>query len=702
MAAAVSARRTMSPSGVGEADIEDSNISSPLSEVDDGDANEDDIQHMQIDHQNDGPDMSGASENEAANDDANNHDRSDSESALSEAGIDENSEANDTEAETERLYDTPKNQRQRVVVFDQYSNGRIFEHTPSKLRSTTGLIGDEEPNAGDDVSASDEDVSAASADDSPTKPTASNDTSIDGEGKGDSLERKRKRSPLGDQSELDEPLRKRLTSVGATEPDLVADSLTKVEYTISENPPDCRAPSAGEDNDAPAAVTQGGVAGSQLPDKEKNVSKKLTRNGSKRKAAESGNTSSSDTPRQDLIGETIDTPDDEEPEQRHEDMELYADEHDAVAKSIEEAERKNAAFRDWSHIEEMFGIFRDRLYKDRLQRLEEEERSLLADVPTHPEFLNMKQCLDDRLQKRVQEVNAECALRLEAHERRAVAMRAQVWSQFFQAVRERREAALESLNRQWYEVQTARRSAHSLPDFGLLFPKDQGRRVRNAIAYNTEVSTLAGLAKYEGFPAGPELKGASPSEVDADFSAIEKVRRSRQKTIVPARDDYPAPAFARLGPAGEQFIKDTPWANPHHSSHKLYPQLHHHHPHHPHQNQHQPHHQPHHQSQHQPQHQPQHPQQQQRQQQYQQHISNVVTHVGRPNPVGAGPVATQPPVNVRPTFDSQMPIVKSIGAMACVSGPTDLSRQILSPTAQQLKTLSSAPNTGKGSKTAAQ
>lgn len=133
----------------------------------------------------------------------------------------------------------------------------------------------------------------------------------------------------------------------------------------------------------------------------------------------------------------------------------------------------------------------------------------------------MKQCLDDRLERKVQEINAERTLRLEAHERRAVAIRAQFWSQFFQAVRERREAALESLNRQWYEVQTARRSAHSLPDYGLLFPKDRVRRVRNAIAYNTEVSTLAGLAKYEGFPAGPELKGASSSEVEADFSAIE-------------------------------------------------------------------------------------------------------------------------------------------------------------------------------------
>lgn len=338
MAAAVSARRTLSPSGVAGADIEDSNISSPLSEVDDGDANEDDIQHMQIDQQNDDADSSSASGDDADNDDGNNHDRSDSESALSEAGIDDNSEANDTEAETERLYDTPKNQRQRVVVLDQYSNGRIFEHTPSKLRSTTGLVGDE-PDRADEASASDEDASAASAEDSPTKPTASNDTSVDGEAKRDSLERKRKRSPIRDQCEVDEPLSKRSTSVGATEHDLVADALTKVDFTTSRHLPDC-AQSAGADIDAPAAVTQVVVAGSEVSDKGKTVAKKLTRNGSKRKAAESGNTSSSDTPRQDMIGETIDTADDEEPEQRHEDLELYADEHYAVAKSIEEGMMK--------------------------------------------------------------------------------------------------------------------------------------------------------------------------------------------------------------------------------------------------------------------------------------------------------------------------------------------------------------------------
>lgn len=36
-----------------------------------------------------------------------------------------------------------------------------------------------------------------------------------------------------------------------------------------------------------------------------------------------------------------------------------------------------------------------------------------------------------------------------------------------------------------------------------------------------------------------------------------------------SREDHSSPAFHRLGPAGEQFIKNTPWANPNHSAHKL-------------------------------------------------------------------------------------------------------------------------------------
>lgn len=145
----------------------------------------------------------------------------------------------------------------------------------------------------------------------------------------------------------------------------------------------------------------------------------------------------------------------------------------------------------------------------------------MAANPTHPEYLNMKQCLDDRLEQKLREINQELEYRVRAHERRSVAQRAQIWGQYFQAVREKREKTLEALNQEWYDVQTARRSAHSLQDIGLLFPKDPTQRVKNAIAYNTQVSALASTAKYEGFPAVPEMKGASQVEFEDDMAAIE-------------------------------------------------------------------------------------------------------------------------------------------------------------------------------------
>lgn len=52
---------------------------------------------------------------------------------------------------------------------------------------------------------------------------------------------------------------------------------------------------------------------------------------------------------------------------------------------------------------------------------------------------------------------------------------------------------------------------------------------------------------------------------------VQHTRRGHQKKHlgqVP-REEFQAPTFNRLGPAGEQFLKETPWANPNHSSHKM-------------------------------------------------------------------------------------------------------------------------------------
>ncbi|KAK5990537.1 hypothetical protein PT974_08806 [Cladobotryum mycophilum] len=556
MAATATATAAFPPTGSVGGDLEDSNISSPLSEVDDKDANDEELDRMHLDD-DDGDNSSLSGEEHQAT----HNDGSDSESALSDAASDVNSEANDTEAETLRLYDTPQNQRLRDVVVDQFNDDQVFEHSPSKLRSTQANP-DDESVFGDEASIV---SSRADGAESPKKTLAVPDASLNEDTQGGSQDRKRKRSLVTEQSDPEEqPIRKRTNSVVVREDEGDDEAAAIEDDTTSANPQSSHQ-SPGEDEDSPA--NQDTTPEEEVPERETRVAKKSTRGGSKRKSVATDSADDELPPevRTESRAATVE----DTAEHHDEDMEVDAEE-EAAARNIEEMEKKQAAYRDWTHIEEMFGIFRDRLYKDRLQRLEEEEQSLHAVEPTHPEYLNMKQCLDDRLNQKLQAINTEYEFRIRAHDRRAVAQRAQIWSQYFQAVRERREQALEALNKQWYDVQSARRSAHSLPDYGLLFPKDPSQRVRNAIAYNTEVSTLAGLTKYEGFPAGPDLNGASASELEADLALMERARRGRQKPITHLREEYQPPHLTRLGPAGEQFLKDTPWANPNHSSHKLY------------------------------------------------------------------------------------------------------------------------------------
>lgn len=146
---------------------------------------------------------------------------------------------------------------------------------------------------------------------------------------------------------------------------------------------------------------------------------------------------------------------------------------------------------------------------------------LRADNPTHPEYIAMMQCIDARRDDRIRVADKELELNMESLGRWAVARRTQIHSQYFQTVRESRERVLAELGQQWYDIQNERRKhANNVPEFGLRFPPTQTQRVKNALAYNKEVSILSGVAKYEGMPAAPDMKGASMQELEDDFEAM--------------------------------------------------------------------------------------------------------------------------------------------------------------------------------------
>jgi hypothetical protein len=133
----------------------------------------------------------------------------------------------------------------------------------------------------------------------------------------------------------------------------------------------------------------------------------------------------------------------------------------------------------------------------------------------------MMQCIDERRDERLRILDMEYKLRLDVLRKRAAAERAQILSQFFQTIRASREQALEDLGRQWYDIQhERRRHVNTIPEYGLQYRPTAVQNIREAIAYNKEVSILSGIAKHRGFPAAPDIKGTNGNEMEEDLEAI--------------------------------------------------------------------------------------------------------------------------------------------------------------------------------------
>ena len=163
-----------------------------------------------------------------------------------------------------------------------------------------------------------------------------------------------------------------------------------------------------------------------------------------------------------------------------------------------------------------------RLYQERLEQLNQEEAMLTSDNPTHPEYLAMLQCLEERRAEKIKKSSLELQFKLSVLRHRAVAERAQIMSQFYQAVRESRDETVTELGEEWYQIQQERRrAANTIPDYGIRFPATRSQAVRNAVSYNKEVSILSGFAKHVGFPAAPSINGASEEQLEADLEAIQ-------------------------------------------------------------------------------------------------------------------------------------------------------------------------------------
>ncbi|KAF1837470.1 hypothetical protein BDW02DRAFT_565945 [Decorospora gaudefroyi] len=233
----------------------------------------------------------------------------------------------------------------------------------------------------------------------------------------------------------------------------------------------------------------------------------------------------------------------------------------------EEVTKKKLAIDELAKIEKKFKVFREKLCDEQISQLERELEMLNQPNIVHPEYVAMIKCVDERRADKIayetrlldyKQQNLEIVTEAERH---------QMHSQYMQSVRQIREDILEECNERVFELQRGRRQLGcDETEFMIRLPAKRSDRIRHQTAYNLEVSVLSGVAKYVGFPAAPDISAARVTEIDQDLRAMKIATRAPAPP--PSFRTYSRTATADEAAAEEQFIESTPWANPRHPSHQ--------------------------------------------------------------------------------------------------------------------------------------
>ncbi|EXJ74149.1 uncharacterized protein A1O5_02443 [Cladophialophora psammophila CBS 110553] len=258
---------------------------------------------------------------------------------------------------------------------------------------------------------------------------------------------------------------------------------------------------------------------------------------------------------------------------------------EAAIKSEEEQAKRLAAMEALTALERHFATLRDRLYDERIAAINHELQLLSEPKPAHPELIRQVEVVQKYRDEKYEIEQKLLVYKVGALKNKAVAERSQIHSQYFQTVRDIRERHLERLSEHFYRIQRDRFKADSsIPSFSIPFPERRSQQILQQTAYNKEVSILAGVAKYVGFPAAPELAASKQKDIEDDIQKMgvricgtisqlqeTHVLQISQSQIRPGRPTHRPAAQPQIsGPqAEEQFLEQTPWANPQHPIHRL-------------------------------------------------------------------------------------------------------------------------------------
>lgn len=212
-----------------------------------------------------------------------------------------------------------------------------------------------------------------------------------------------------------------------------------------------------------------------------------------------------------------------EPETVEETIPEEEQSEEAKTKAKEERLHKLPASTAFDDIAKQFASYRQKAQNDRLAEIDAELAMLSTKGDCkHPEYLRQVACVDARYAKQVDEARAFRKFKTESIRRTALGERSQLHSQYYQYARELRENVMVELGEDWYGIQKERRQANQGNDevYMRKFQTKKSVQIRHQAKYNQEVSVLSGVAKYVGFPAAPDINGAEGDAMDDDLRAM--------------------------------------------------------------------------------------------------------------------------------------------------------------------------------------
>ncbi|KAK0250137.1 Transcriptional regulatory protein [Friedmanniomyces endolithicus] len=241
-----------------------------------------------------------------------------------------------------------------------------------------------------------------------------------------------------------------------------------------------------------------------------------------------------------------------------------------AAKSEGERQVKLVASSAFEGVAKQFTRFREKLYDEGLATMNAELSMLAQPDCQHPEYLRQVACVNARREKQMREAQAFYHYRLTSIRQRTLGDRSQLQSQYHQHIREMRESVMYQLGEEWYNIQKERRQQHQEKNDAYIykFPAKKSAQIRQQAKYNQEVSVLSGVAKYVGFPAAPDINGAEGDLLEDDLKAMKISNRVPQPLATAPAPTPAQPAYPRFPTvptqnealAHQQYIEQNAWA----------------------------------------------------------------------------------------------------------------------------------------------